>query len=228
MPRLLYTQLMCLMAVIASLLSTAQAGPFDGLNVIEGVETSRNGRWISIGVWSGQYRARVPGFEETVTPAMGPDQGRMFLSVDCRAGPATEHFPARPAQAELAIPDHPDQIPHNWWNPMYWILELTGNHVEKVPVRLTFADVHEPGPVWHSERNTLERYRTDYSAVRKLLSVWIDGPTVLEILAKRRDMQVQVRGQVTQITAVFKAAPQLREAAQKMLRHCPKENPARR
>lgn len=224
---MLYKSVLCLMVVLAGLPSPVQAGPFNGLHVIEGVNTSRNGRWISIGIQTGQFQARVPGYEETVIPAMGPDQGRMFLSVDCRAAPATENFPARPAQGELAIPDHPDQEPYNWWSPIHWILELTGNHVQAIPVTLTFADAHATDTVWQTDKNTLERYRTDYSAVRTLLSVWIDGPTVLEILAKGRDMEVQVRGEDTQIIGVFQAAPQLKEAAHRMLRHCPKAKTAR-
>ena len=207
-------------AVLAAAL--AIAGPFDGLHVIDGVNTSRDGRWISAGISTENYRAEVPGYDEPVTSAMGSDHRWIFLSVDCRAGPDSEFFPAQPARAEIAIPDHPDQKPHNWWSPMYWILESSGKAVEKVAVTVTLADADDPDTIWHSEPATLERYRTDYSAIRTLLSVWIDGPAVLDILAEGRGIAVSVRGESVDVRGMFEAAPQLKEAVSRMRRDCPK------
>ena len=200
----------------------ASTGPFDGLHTIEGVNTSRNGKWISVSVSTDDYHARVPGYEEAVTPAMGPDQRAMFLSVTCRAGPGTEHFEPRPAEAEIVIPDHPDQRPHNWWSPMFWILGLTGRAVEAVPVNVVLAGGRDPDAVWHAEHATLERLRADYSAARTMLSVWIDGPAALEVLARGRAIRAGVLGRHTDVEAVFPAAPQIVGAARAMIRHCPK------
>ena len=200
----------------------ATAGPFDGLHTIEGVSTSRNGKWISVSVSTDDYRARVPGYEETVTRAMGPDQAAMFLRVVCRAGPGTEHFQPRPAEAEIVIPDHPDQQPHNWWSPMFWILGLTGRAVEEVPVNVVLADGQDPDAVWHAEHATLERFRAEISAARTMLSVWIDGPAVLDVLSRGRAIRAGVRGRHTDVEGAFPAAPQIVGAARAMMRHCPK------
>ena len=202
--------------------TSASVGPFDGLHTIEGVSTSRNGRWISVSVSTDDYHARVPGYEETVTRAMGPDQAAMLLQVVCRAGPGTEHFEPRPAEAEVVIPDHPDQRPHNWWSPMFWILGLTGGAVEEVAVNVMLADGHEPGTVWHAEHATLERLRAEYSAARTKLSVWIDGPAALTVLARGRAIRARVRGRHTDVEGAFPAAPQIVGAARAMMRHCPK------
>ena len=213
-------------ALLLGFTGMAHAAPFDGLHTIKGVITSRNGNWISISIATEDYRAKVPGYEETVTRAMGPDHDAMFLTVTCRAGPATEHSRPQPAMAEIAIPDHPDQRPYNWWSPMFWILDLAGTAVEETPVNATLADVNDPGGVWHAEPATIERLRTEYSAARTMLSVWIDGPATLAVFAKGQALQVQVKGSNTEVMGTFPAAPQLAEVARAMTRHCPKTQAA--
>ena len=185
------------------------------------MNTSRNGRWASVSLSTEDYRAEVPGYDEPVTSAMGSGHQWMFLSVDCRAGPGSEFFPAQPARAEIAIPDHPDQKPHNWWHPMYWVLDMAGDAVEKVPVAVTLADADDLRAIRHAEQVSLERYRTDYSAARTLISVWIDGPAVLDILAQGRGIEVSVRGESVDVRGVFEAAPHLTEAVSRMQQNCP-------
>ena len=215
----------CTAAMLALFLTAAQstpAGPFDGLHVIEGVTTSRNGRWISIGVATDQYRAKVPEYKETITAELGPGHEQMFLAVECRAGPGTERFPAQPAATEIAIPDHPDQQPYNWWNPLYWILGLAGKPTERFPVTVTLADADSPRDPWHTEQAALERHRIDYSAARTLLSVRMNNsPAVLEAFTLGRETEVRVHGAQTDIRAIFPAASQLAKAAQAMMRDCP-------
>ena len=216
-----------LLRVIAFALSLAftgmvHAAPFDGLHTIKGADTSRNGQWISITISTEDYRAKVPGYEETVTRAMGPDHDAILLSVTCRAGPATEHFKPQPARAEILIPDHPDQQPHNWWSPMFWLLGLAGTAVEETPVNATLADANDPGKVWHAEPATIERLWAEYSAARTMLSVWIDGPATLAVFAKGQAIQVQITGSNTDARGTFPAAPQLAGVARTMMRHCPK------
>ncbi|MYA15837.1 MAG: hypothetical protein F4Z28_03240 [Gammaproteobacteria bacterium] len=201
--------------------SVLQAGPFDELYLIEDVSTSRDGRWISASLLTETYSAKVPGYTERVIPAMGPKHQWIYLGVECRAGPATDNFPAAPAVAEIAVPDHPDQKPHNWWSPMYWILGLSGRDIEKTPVTVTLSDAgHSDGGAWHKEDVMLERYRTDYSAVRTLLSIYVDGKAVLDIMGKERPIRVRVRGEGTDIAASFPASPHLAPAVKAMQEHC--------
>lgn len=207
--------------VLACPSAYADTGPFDGLHAIEGVMTSRNGRWIRIAVSAEKFRARVPGYAQAVTPSNAMENERVWLSVECRAGPSTELFPESPAQAEIAIPDHPDQTPYNWWHPMFWILGLTGRETEKVPVTVSFTDDANAPPPLHTEKADLERWRTEYSAVRTLISVWLDGERVLRLLKRRTPLEVAVEGKDTHVEAAFAPAAHLAPAIERMLRYCP-------
>ena len=213
-------------ALLLAIPGMINAAPFDGLHTIQGVITSRNGKWISISISTEDFRAKVPGYEETITRAMGPDHDAIFLTVTCRAGPATEHAAPQLARAEITIPDHPDQRPYNWWSPMFWILDLVGTAVEEAPVNATLAGANDPGEVWHAEAAKIERLRTEYSAARTMLSVWIDGPATLAVFARGQAIRVQVKGSNTDVRGTFPAAPQLAEVARTMMRHCPKTQAA--
>ena len=219
------TNALCRAAALAFLLASharAGVGPFLDLHAIEGVSTSRNGIWISVTISTDNYRAKVPGYLEAVSRGMGSDHDALILRVTCRAGLETEHVGPQPARAEILIPDHPSQRPHNWWSPMFWILSLVGTAVEETSVIATLAEASNPGNEWYAEQATLQRVRATYSARRTKLSVGIDGPAILDALAKGQSIKIQVSGEHTHIKGVFPAAPQLTVAVRKMMRHCPK------
>ena len=220
------TRTLALVAIVSLISASAGAAPFDNLYLIDGVSTSRNGQWIVIGAHTVEYHAKVPGYKEVVSAKMGTNHQLAHLTVECRTAPTSERARESPPAGEFAFPDHPDQRPYNWWDPRYWIYELTGKAVENLDVSVTLK-IGEDASLWRTYPAVLMRYRTDYSFVRLLLSVPLDGESVLAAFARAQPIHVEVSGADAAITASFPASPQLVPAVRAMTEHCPRASDAR-
>lgn len=116
------------------------AAPFEGLRVIDGVETSND----AFGIWltwrsehfSIRYPDGRPPFEQ---PAKGTEDLLVRLAFHCRAGRGGEGEARRETGlAEVQLPMHPDApAVRNVLHPMYWVLGATGREYERTPVEVS-------------------------------------------------------------------------------------------
>ena len=207
-------------AVTALLLAAAMArgshartaGPFIDFEWTEHVTTSRDGYTIWARLPSERYRATLPPHVEPVGPGARP----AVLQAHCRApGAKGDQAPkGTPTHALLYLDDHPLQRDaYTVLHPMYWIIGLTGEALERWPATARLGDTA-------AVRTELVRRRTDYSAPRPGLDLALSADAVLGVFDNGLPTELDVQGRGWSIKSRFTPVPQLAEAAQAMRREC--------
>lgn len=204
---------LALAAALASAGAAAQ-GRFGELEWKDGVRTSRSGENVWVSVMSDTHTAYIPGFDR---PAREGEHAA-WLGAACmgRSAGADPGQGEVPAYAEITLANHPEHAGvHLVWEPMHWVLELTGQAQESLPVEVQIGE----GPWMES---TLVRARTNYSAPHPGMDIGVPAPVMLKALKSASPVRVTVRGAL-RMEAVFSPSANVRRAASLMEQRCPRE-----
>ena len=205
------TALVLLGAIISSSRASG-AGPFVDFDWTDHVTTSRDGYTMWARLPSKRYTGILPSHSDPVGAGAHP----VVLQTHCRAPgfEASDPSSPTPTHALLYLDDHPLQPDaYTVFHPMYWILGLAGQSLERWPATARLGDT---APV----ATELVRRRTDYSAPRPGLDLALSAEAVLSVYEAGVPVSLEIRGREVSISASFAPVPELAEAARAMRRHC--------
>ena len=188
-------------------------GPFNVLEWVGGVSTSRNDYAVWVSIASTQHRARIPDHDREV----GPPEHGASLRVECRVvgSDLPDRFPPTAAEGGICLDNHPGQPDaYTVLDPMYWVLGLAVRSEERLPVKVRIGTDR-------AIASALARPRTDYSPPRPGLDIALTGQAVIDAITADAPIKIEAEGRQVRLVARFTASENARRAAALMRVACP-------
>ena len=198
--------------------SDGQDGPFTGLGPAGHVTVTNDGR----GVWTewhaGEFRILYPGASEPFNEATAhPADGPPMLRLDCRLAHGTgwRERPPSPLRATVVLPRHPDARPGpSALSVRNWTTLHDRKKTWPVTVRRGTGQSHDTALEERTFRTRAGRGTREADATRI-------ARDALTKLSEAVPGVITLHGPATDIQLTLAPAPSLRQAALRMLEHCP-------
>ena len=190
--------------------------PFTPLEGVPGVSFSNDRCAVSLHWRPDAYVLVLPGVprHESGASVTGTE-----LRIGCRASNGRPGYGVAPARAVLEVERHPglrDAYPV--LHPMFWILGLTGNEVDRTSLRLSLTGVSAPVAA------VLEvSYVYDLGGRPPMRIAALPARHLLSLIASSRSLVVEAEGADTFLSARFTPDLRLAPAAEALLAHCPRD-----
>ena len=209
-----------LLAVIAS--SASQTGgavpssPFTVLEGVPGVSFSNDRYAVSLHWLPDGYVLALPGLPRHASGAL---VAGTELRIGCRASNGRPGYGVAPAGAVLEVPRHPAaRDAYGVFHPMFWILGVTGNGVDRTRLQVSLTGVFAPFDA------ALEvSYVYDLGGRPPMRIGGLPARHLLSLIASSSPLVVEAEGPGTSLSVRFSPDPRLAPAAEALLAHCPRE-----
>lgn len=191
-----------------------QPSPFTPLEGLRGVSFSNDRYAVSLHWPAAAYEIELPGLPLHRSGALPVGTE---LRVGCRADNGRPGYGVAAASAVLEVRRHPAaRAIYSLFHPMFWILGLTGNAVERTRLRVSLTGLSVPFDA------VLQNPRVyDLGGRLPMRVAGLPAGHVLSLIAQSSVLDLRAEGSGTVIFARFVRAGGLALAAEAMLAHCP-------
>ena len=189
--------------------------PFTRLEGIPGVSFSNDRYAVSLHWPPDAYVLTLPGLP---SHRSGASVAGTELRIGCRASNGWPGYGVAPARAVLEVQRHPAaRDAYNVLHPMFWILGLTGNGVDRTRVQVSLTGVSAPlAAVFEVS------YVYDLGGRPPMRIGDLPARHLLSLIASSRPLVVEAEGPGTFLSVRFTPDPRLAPAAEVLLAHCPR------
>ena len=208
--------LLVLLASSASLPGGAvPPSPFTPLEGVPGVSFSNDRYAVSLHWPPDAYVLALPGLPRYRS---GASVAGTELRIGCRVSNGRPGYGVAPARAVLEVQRHPAaRGAYGVLYPMFWILGLTGNGVDRTRLRVSLTGV--PAPL----AAVLEvSYVYDLGGRPPMRIDRLPARHLLSLMASSRPLVVEAQGSGTFLSVRFTPDPRLAPAAEALLAYCPR------
>ena len=195
--------------------SAVPPSPFTRLEGVPGVSFSNDRYAVSLHWSPVEYALDLPGLP---SHRSGASVAGTELRIACRASNGRPGYGVSPARAVLEVRRHPAaRDAYNVLHPMFWILGLTGNGVDRTRVQVSLTGVSAPlAAVFEVS------YVYDLGGRPPMRIGDLPARHLLSLIASSRPLVVEAEGPGTFLSVRFTPDPRLAPAAEALLAHCPR------
>ena len=195
--------------------SPVPPSPFTRLEGVPGVSFSNDRYAVSLHWPPDAYVLALPGLPRYRS---GASVAGTELRIGCRASNGRPDYGVAPARAVIEVQRHPAaRGAYGVLHPMFWILGLTGNGVDRTRVRVSVTGVSAPLAA------VLEvSYVYDLGGRPPMRIGDLPARHLLSLIASSRPLVVEAEGPGTFLSVRFTPDPRLAPAAEALLAHCPR------
>ena len=193
----------------------APPSPFTRLEGVPGVSFSNDRYAVSLHWPPDAYVLALPGLPRYRS---GASVAGTELRIGCRASNGRPGYGVAPARAVLEVQRHPAaRGAYGVLHPMFWILGLTGNSIDRIRVRVSVTGVSAPLAA------VLEvSYVYDLGGRPPMRIGDLPARPLLSLIASSRPLVVEAEAPGTFLSVRFTPDPRLAPAAEALLAHCPR------
>ena len=189
--------------------------PFTLLDGVPGVTFSNDRYAVSLHWPPDAYVLTLPGLPPHRS---GASVAGTELRIGCRASNGRPGYGVAPAGAVLEVQRHPDaRGAYGVLHPMFWILGLTGNGVDRTRVQVSLTGVSAPLAAVLEVSNVYDLGGRPPMRIGDL-----PARHLLSLISFSRPLVVEAEGPGTSLSVRFTPDRRLAPAAEALLAHCPR------
>ena len=195
--------------------SAVPPSPFTLLEGVPGVSFSNDRYAVSLHWPPDAYAVALPDVPRYHS---GASVAGTELRIGCRASNGRPGYGVAPARAVLEVQRHPAaRGAYGVLHPMFWILGLTGNGVDRTRLQVSVTGVSAPLAAVLEVSNVYDLGGRPPMRIGDL-----PARHLLSLIASSRPLVVEAEGPGTFLSVRFTPEPRLAPAAEALLAYCPR------